>query len=405
LATINELKNFKNLEYIACNNNAIQSLPELDSLKNLEYFIVNHNLLKKLPNLSNNIKLLKIHCHNNLLDSIGSLKTLANLKSLRFARNNIKVMPDISANVKLQTLHGSYNSLSSLPDISDLNDMSNVQLYYNNLTFEDIMPLRSHLHFVDFQLYPQNPIIDSVDFSVTKGGSVELNFKINQADSLFYSWYCNDVLIGTSTKPYFNLYKVNEINDGKYSCTITSKASMLTDMSILARLGNVNVTPCITFPNINYQITSNDCSKGASVEIDDSQIVAPFGPLKFVLTSAGNKSIETNNKKVDGLVPGKYSLTISDTNNCAVSLQNYIYIPNSTSCVASFTPNGDGVEDMFFIEQPGVAKIYDKNGVLVNTLNTPQAWDGCSEIGTKLDMGYYVIVINAKDKIGVVLVD
>lgn len=406
LGVIPDLSTLKNLEELYCYRASLSKIPDISNLVKLKLLIINNNSLKSLPDLTKNIKIEKIHSHYNELDTILPISHLVNLKSLRVSHNNLNFLPDLSSNKKLQTLQAAYNKFKTIPDLSVLPDLNNVELFYNQLSFEDIIPSMKSAFFADFEFQPQDSLASFQKKSFTKGtkDTLSVDFDLNVANNT-YTWFHNNVYVTTTVVPSLVLENVKELDNGVYTCTVTNSDTLLKNIKLNARIALLNVTPCITFPNINYQITSNDCSKGANVEIDDSQIVAPFGPLKFVLTSAGNKSIETNNKKIDGLVPGKYSLTISDTNNCTVSLQNYIYIPNSTSCVASFTPNGDGVEDMFFIEQPGVAKIYDKNGVLVRTLNTPQAWDGCSDGGAQLDMGYYVIVINAKDKIGVVLVD
>lgn len=59
-----------------------------------------------------------------------------------------------------------------------------------------------------------------------------------------------------------------------------------------------------------------------------------------------------------------------------------------------FSPDGDGVLDSYYIEEKGVAKIYDLDGNLIHELFTPTHWDGTKRTGGLADAGYYAVVIN-----------
>lgn len=59
-----------------------------------------------------------------------------------------------------------------------------------------------------------------------------------------------------------------------------------------------------------------------------------------------------------------------------------------------FSPDGDGVLDTYYIEELGMAKIFDLDGNLVHEIPTPAHWDGTKRNGLLADAGYYAVVIN-----------
>lgn len=74
----------------------------------------------------------------------------------------------------------------------------------------------------------------------------------------------------------------------------------------------------------------------------------------------------------------------------------FFYVPNS------FTPNGDGVNDLFAVKGDGIAPdnfemiIYDRFGGIVFVTRIPgDTWDGRAKNGTPCPLGEYVYVIKA----------
>lgn len=52
-----------------------------------------------------------------------------------------------------------------------------------------------------------------------------------------------------------------------------------------------------------------------------------------------------------------------------------------SGCTKSFSPDGAGIDDTFFINNTGKAEIFNINGQLVRTLNVPANWDGKNSAG------------------------
>ena len=104
--------------------------------------------------------------------------------------------------------------------------------------------------------------------------------------------------------------------------------------------------------------------------------------------------------------PGTYivSHTVYSEHNCVDSVKKpvlieapyFFYAPNS------FTPNGDGINDLFSIKGEGIAPdnfemiIYDRfGGIVFNTRIPGDTWDGRAKNGSPCPLGEYVYVIKA----------
>jgi gliding motility-associated-like protein len=59
-----------------------------------------------------------------------------------------------------------------------------------------------------------------------------------------------------------------------------------------------------------------------------------------------------------------------------------------------FSPNGDGVADIYYIENSGKTAIYDRSGSLVKSMPTPAYWDGTNEKGELAAPGIYFLIAN-----------
>jgi hypothetical protein len=57
-----------------------------------------------------------------------------------------------------------------------------------------------------------------------------------------------------------------------------------------------------------------------------------------------------------------------------------------------------------FIEDTGIAQIYDRNGVKRKELRVPGFWDGTNDSGEMLPMGAYLVLVNGEKKLMVTIV-
>lgn len=408
LTVLPDLNTLTNLQEFYCYNNSISILPSISNLTNLKIFNVENNTITQLPDISKNSKIEILQFDLNQIQFIPSLNTLTVLKELIFSNNKISVLPDLSANTNLYLIMGSNNQLTKLPDLSGFLNLTNVELQNNQLSFEDIIPSSNHPQYTTvFHIQPQDSLNSTQVISAIKGSTVtlQLNFDMNVIGST-YNWYKNNVYITSTSIPSLTLTNILDTNQGTYTCTVTNSSFKFVGTTLYARACTIIIKPCITVSGIDYEITNNDCIKGAEIKINDSQINAPNLPLTYTLIPLNNQPVVSSKSLIlNDVSSGRYSLTISDINNCSIKLQNYIFVPVPTGCMDSFTPNGDGIEDTYFLDKSGTAKIYTKNGTLVRILNTPSGWDGSDDSGKLCPMGYYIIIINGQEKTGVVLVN
>lgn len=69
-----------------------------------------------------------------------------------------------------------------------------------------------------------------------------------------------------------------------------------------------------------------------------------------------------------------------------------------------FSPNGDGVADIYFIENTGKTAIYDRSGSLIKSMPTPAYWDGTNEKGNMVSPGIYFLIANEDSQKTVTLI-
>jgi len=113
---------------------------------------------------------------------------------------------------------------------------------------------------------------------------------------------------------------------------------------------------------------------------------------------------------VDSLVPGTYTVTVTDVGGLSVT-QTVIINEGSDLCgihvYKGFTPNGDGFNDSWYIEYlelflPNSVKLFDRWGTEVwageNYDNQNVVWRGQNKQGNDLPDGTYFYVLTVGDK-------
>ncbi len=105
---------------------------------------------------------------------------------------------------------------------------------------------------------------------------------------------------------------------------------------------------------------------------------------------------------VDYTVPGTYSVTLVASNGtCSDTAYALVIVDIPTTIIIPniYSPNGDGINDEFFIVTTGMrtltCEIYNRWGQLVYTLNGPNdKWDGIMNNGNPASEGTYYYLVN-----------
>ncbi len=215
----------------------------------------------------------------------------------------------------------------------------------------------------------------SADGSVSalvSGGTVPYN----------YQWYNDNMLAETGAN-------AQNLDAGKYSLHMTDANGCPVDTSFfIAEPLPLQAGVALTHPSC---IGNND----GSVEIMASGGTSPY------LYRLGTGSISY--PIFDMLEEGHYDFVLTDANGCKKELETVTLIDNPVECLRipnAFTPNGDGNNDIWIIENLDIfnsyiLSIYNRWGQkLYQASPGDEPWDGKTTEGKFVPAGSYVYLIN-----------
>jgi gliding motility-associated-like protein len=199
--------------------------------------------------------------------------------------------------------------------------------------------------------------------------------------------------LATNTAGEYQIVVTNTVNGCESSTKMdVVQGSLIAD--VLVDQGSDYAPAEVTFTNKSHT-TSNDTTKVKSVWV----------------FSNGTTSTSTTAKATFNQ-PGTYTITLyASKGDCIEQIQKIISVEVPSSLVVPnvFTPNGDGVNDIFFLKTSNLtevsAVIYDRWGHQVYELNNSAtgniSWDGKNQLGKEVAEGTYYYIIKAQGKDGV----
>ncbi|GAL84382.1 leucine-rich repeat-containing protein [Sporocytophaga myxococcoides] len=414
LITIPDLSNLTKLKTLFLYNNSLKSLPDLTGNTALVQLIASNNFLTVLPELNNLISLKKIDVGNNQITSIPPVDKLTlleeltvwknqlqalpdlqnnvNLIKVNAGTNNIVLTPDVSKNVNLQELSLDRNFLTKIPDISNLTKLKKVEFHLNQFSFEDFIPLKGYPNFQNvFIISPQKDLVVSnqngkefSDFIIRTG--IDSSMTNNT-----YEWYFNGNKIETTSEDLLTIPNITDANEGKYIVKITNPS--FPGMTLRTDTFLVSVSSCLDLSKLTFNISGINCLGTGSVliKLEGENPATLSYELKSQSTSNTFKSTFGS---FTGLSDESYSLKIFLDDKCQKDFPEAIKIPLEPCDETFITPNNDGDKDGFFFSETGKAVIYDKSGNKIKELSIPAEWNGTSEKGNIVAIGYYIANIN-----------
>jgi gliding motility-associated-like protein len=135
------------------------------------------------------------------------------------------------------------------------------------------------------------------------------------------------------------------------------------------------------------------------------------GTLKLRYWEFGDFSQSTDQNPAHLYIhPGEYavSLVVTTGEGCTASAERLVEVWPADSCHSpdaawipnAFTPNGDGVNDYFFVQAPGMEiaglDVFDRWGRRVYSAAGPARWDGRLRNGKPAPDGVYSFQITAR---------
>jgi gliding motility-associated-like protein len=161
--------------------------------------------------------------------------------------------------------------------------------------------------------------------------------------------------------------------------------------------------------NANYEIEMNSCSFAPYIFTDLSTSNTPlyswlwdFGDGTTVL-ALNNDDVMHNYSSSGSSIT---YLTVTDTNGCEDTASFAIEIPEELDAPNVFSPNNDGINDIFQIVACGMEEydieIFNRWGMLIfKSAATRISWNGYTTAGSLAPPGTYFYIINATSESGV----
>jgi len=173
-------------------------------------------------------------------------------------------------------------------------------------------------------------------------------------------------------------------DDGYIGITLMNESGCITSDSVYIEVEFIEV------PDVQYDKEDATCWLEGNINIVSASVNNNVGAVTYRLHNTINNSIYDN---LDQIPEGLYNLEVVDERDCIAAYSEQIAVLQK--CLEDypvFTPNGDDIEDTYFIPYEGTVEIFNLDGTLLRELNTPAYWDGNDDSGNPLPMGTYVIV-------------
>jgi len=227
---------------------------------------------------------------------------------------------------------------------------------------------------------------------------IAINIPVINASCYDYSdGIANLGIISGGASPYTFIWNTNPIQTdsnatglsaGTYSVTVTD----------INNCPETSDSITITQPDSIKATLTSECLNGlGNIYVNTSGGTSPYS----YSWSNGNKTdIQMN------LEPGKYSVIITDINNCPEANYDIDFLPCTLMIPTAFTPNGNGENDVWDIKNlkffpDSKMKIYNRWGdVVFKSKGYEIPWDG-KHRATKLDLPtavYYYVIENVDPK-------
>lgn len=389
LAALPDLTNASDLHSIYCSENNLTDFPDLSNFPNMRRLVIGENPYNEPIDFSTCVDLEELHIHRTGADTIIGLDKLTKLKILFAWENQIEDFSGLNANTTLTHCIIYKNPLSHLPELANKPNLNSINVNNCKLTFEEIKRILDLGSFPPSIYSGQNPF-DFDDQVARESDHFEFTYpEENPLSTNIYVWKKGEAILDSSSSPVFSFSPLAYEDSGKYVLNVYN--TEITSISLTSDTFVLQVKPCIEFSIPFLNIIEQECSKGHTIDLTNTQIAGGTTPFSYnVFTEDGDYDKTFNDNILENIPEGKYTITIIDANNCTAS--DNIILNKIDGCAPILTPDGDGVADTYFIENAGTAKIYDLKRHLLNTLQAPVAWDGTDQNGALLDAGYYILI-------------
>jgi gliding motility-associated-like protein len=193
-------------------------------------------------------------------------------------------------------------------------------------------------------------------------------------------------------------------NTGQTTASITASTAGVYTVTASNACGSAQSTYTLQVNTVTASFTADSTNGYAAFNVHFTSNSSP-NAVSWSWDFGDNTSGTGPNPSHTYTTTGTFNaiLTVTDANGCTstytvvitvTDLPSWIHIPNV------FTPNGDGMNDLFFIDSKGITsmdvKIYDRWGVEMADLQSPkQGWDARTKGGSAASDGTYFYLLKA----------
>jgi hypothetical protein len=158
----------------------------------------------------------------------------------------------------------------------------------------------------------------------------------------------------------------------------------------------------LALQSLHFQKEEADCWKEGRLSIETGEVYNNVGNYHYRLQNKlTNQLIST----LDEVPEGIYSVQVVDDRDCVAEYKDPIeVVQKCLEDYPAFTPNGDNIEDNYFIPHEGTVSIYNREGMLVRKLATPAYWDGTDEQNRLLPMGNYLLITDTGRSVNITII-
>lgn len=342
----------------------VDSLPDFSTLTVLNYVSIESSNFKNFPQLPTSID--QIHMIGNNIEEVILEDTLPQLEVLLLSQNDISVFEGLEYLPNINLLFLGNNELTEIGSFENNTQLTNLHLYANPIT-HTIEGLEN---------------LDSLDIlHISNLGLTELPDYGNKHLSKLY--IASNNLTFEDLLPLIDPMPTVDKFEG-----LDQQNTQGTEQTATLGIGDYWAWELDFDQDVvsNYYLWYKD-----SVLIDSTQ----EGLLEIEELSTeheGVYSCEVKNEILQELVidVAPFTIIISEA------------FEESES--TAFTPNGDGDNDLFFIDTEGVIQIHTEKGKLVKELQGPVYWDGTDHNNSPLPFGFYLVSSNGDLYQGVTIV-
>ena len=389
-------------------NAGISEASEVSYFNRIDTLIISNNSLTTfLPNIqtSNFWSLHYLDISNNQIEVFPILsvsKDYTLVKHIYFQNNKATTLQKYwGLRDSIIVLNVANNYIEDCQDYSMALKATEINLSNNYFTFQDLEPQTKHPQFLSvFTVAPQRKVkwLTATEIGVEhKSYTLTIPVDYNVTTNT-YKWFFNGSLLKTTTTNSLVFDSLKLENAGLYTVEITNSNPLLSNLKLSSEVFELKVSDCMAISSKPSMLVEEKCN-GARLALLKDEKCTGVTPITIRFTNVFTDYKGIVDDKFE-LPIGIYQVTATDAKGCTKSYKDQFKVNGYVGCDDNvITPDGDGLQDEYYFDKEGVAKVYNRVGQLISEIQLPGFWDAKTIDGQIVPPGKYILMINDSEKI------